>query len=284
MKRMISNGLLLMALITIGCQKDDCPTPSTDPADREVSFAATIAMMTRNPQLNEDGSGSFNTGDTFTLYAYHDATGSSTIDYAIGLSTLYWRDLAFATEGEKINFAACYPSQILDGDSFNFKVEQNTNSDLLIAGATDVNVGEERPIALTFRHATHRLVVKFTSKDSSLVTESIETRCTAYATGQFHLTSGTFTQGDTKETYTATGSQVAFLLLPQSTQDVTLEVRIGDVSNRWTLTTLDPQFQTIEQGKELTVNFTIQNGEISFSGMTIEGWGDQGTIDDEIIV
>lgn len=77
---------------------------------------------------------------------------------------------------------------------------------------------------------------------------------------------------------------MAFLLLPQSTQDVTLEVRIGDVSNRWTLATLDPQFQTIEQGKELTVNFTIQNGEISFSGMTIEGWGDQGTIDDEIIV
>lgn len=38
----------------------------------------------------------------------------------------------------------------------------------------------------------------------------------------------------------------------------------------------------LEGGKELTVNLTIRDGVILFDGLTIEGWGSQGTIEDEI--
>ena len=38
----------------------------------------------------------------------------------------------------------------------------------------------------------------------------------------------------------------------------------------------------LEGGKELTVNLTIRDGAILFDGLTIEGWGSQGTIEDEI--
>ena len=37
-------------------------------------------------------------------------------------------------------------------------------------------------------------------------------------------------------------------------------------------------------GKELTVKLTVRDGKILFAGMTIEGWGNQGTVDGEIIL
>lgn len=45
-----------------------------------------------------------------------------------------------------------------------------------------------------------------------------------------------------------------------------------------------PQFPTLAQGKELNVDFTVIGGKISFEGFTVEGWGDQGSVDGEIII
>lgn len=283
MKRMLYGAVLLMVMST-SCQKNDESIPSTSPIDREVTFAPTIAKITRSPQLNDDGSGTFNEGDAFTLYAHDDADGSSTLDYTLGLSTLHWKDLAFVSEGGKVNFVACYPPQTLDGDSFDFTVKQTPEADLLLATSTNVSVGDERPVALTFQHAMHRLAVNFLVKDFSIETTSIETQCTAYASCRVHLPSGSLLRGDTKDTYTMKGSNVKFLLLPQSTQDVTLKVQTGETAHEWTLAALDSRFETLEPGQELTVNFTVLDGKISFSGITVENWGNQGTIDGEIIL
>ena len=42
--------------------------------------------------------------------------------------------------------------------------------------------------------------------------------------------------------------------------------------------------ENLESGMQLTVNITVKNGNIQVDGTTIEGWGDQGTIDGEIIM
>lgn len=281
MKRIIYAAMLL-AMAT-GCEKNNDPAAPIAPTDRMISLNPTITKIEKGPQLNGDGSGSFNEGDTFTLYACDEANESSSTDYTIGSTELYWRDLSFAKEGGSVNFAACYPPQVLNGDSFDFTVDQNPESDLLIATTTKAEVGQEQPVALNFRHAMHRLAVKFTSKDPTVEPEAIKTRCTAYTSCKVNLPTGTLTRGDTKNTFVKEGSEVTFLVLPQSTQDVTIEVQIGDNSNRWSIAALEPLFDTLEPGKELTIGFTIISGKIIFSGLTVEGWGDQGTIDGEII-
>lgn len=63
-----------------------------------------------------------------------------------------------------------------------------------------------------------------------------------------------------------------------------LEVEVGKISKRWALAALDPSYENLEPGKELKVNLTITSENILFSGMTIEGWGDQGTITGDIII
>lgn len=195
MKRFIYSIIPLICIAT-GCEKNDSTTTPVNPLDQEVSLIPNITKITESPQLNEDGSGTFNDGDTFTLYAYDNAKGSSSIDYTIGSTNLFWRNLDFAEEGEAINFVACYPPQVLKEASFDFTVGQNTESDLLLAAKVQANAGEEHPVVLNFRHAMHRLAINFTIKDSSIEPESIETCCTAYATCKVYLPTGSLTQGE----------------------------------------------------------------------------------------
>lgn len=160
-----------------------------------------------------------------------------------------WRDLDFVEEGKTVNFVACYPPQVLDGDRFDFTVGQNSASDLLLASAVQAHVGEEQPVVLTFRHAMHRLVVNFTIKDSSIGAESIKTRCTAYSSCEVRLTTGSLTRGEEKETYSMDGPEATFLLLPQATQDVVLEVEVGKSRNDGPLRLWIPPMKTWSPAK-----------------------------------
>ena len=289
MKRMIYRAALLLAAISTGCDKNESGNPGGDsgtptpPEERRITFTTAIAA-TRAPQLEEDGSGSFTPGDTFTLYAHDDAQGAATIDYSIGTTALYWRDLTFAAEGGKVHFEACYPKQTLSNGGFDFTTTQDAAGDLLWASAAGVSVGSEKPVSLTFRHALHRLVVKYTVEDPSIDASQIETRCTACATARVELSEGRILLNDSKQTFTATNKEVSFLLLPQSAEEVTLEIHAGSVSRTWKLTETDFSYPELEGGKQVTVNLTIADGTIRIEGISIEGWGDQGTVDDEIIL
>ena len=294
-RRIILGTVLLLAVTATGCDKKESPagpaapeTPGvpespTAPADRQITFTTEIAA-TRAPQLDEDGSGSFTAGDTFTLYARDDAQGAATLDYTVGSTALYWRDLTFAAEGGKVHFAACYPKQSLSEGGFDFTATQDAAGDLLWASAAGVGVGTEQPVALTFRHALHRLAVKYTVEDTSVDASKIETRCTTIATARVELSEGRIRLGDTEKTFTATNQEVSFLVLPQPTENVTLEIHAGGMTRTWKLSQTDFPYPELEGGKQVTVNLTVQEEKITLAGLTIEGWGDQGSIDDEIIL
>lgn len=158
------------------------------------------------------------------------------------------------------------------------------NGDLLWASAPDVEVGTEKPVALTFRHAMHRLTVNYTILDESIDATQIETYCTAHASCRVQLAEGRLIQHDTKETFMALGQKVKFLLLPQSTSEVTLEIRAGKTTKIWKLSEAGNSCPELESGKELTVELTVQEGKIVVSGLSVEGWGDQGTIEGDIIL
>ena len=279
MKRMILSAALFLAATGTGCDKAEVPTTSES---GRIAITTEIGAITKAPQLDEDGSGSFTPGDIFTLYAHDGVSGSQTTEYTVGGTVLYWRDLDFVSSGEKLRFAACYPKQELTDGGFDFTVTQDAGGDLLWALSSEVEAGTDRPVVLRFRHALHRLVVKFTQTDSSVDVATIETRCTGYVTGRFDLPTGDFTPEGPAGTFMGQGQEVEFLLLPQATSEVVLEVQAGDAAKSYRLSDLDPTYTKLEAGKRLTVELTIQNGKITVSGTEIEGWGDQGTIEGEI--
>ena len=151
-----------------------------------------------------------------------------------------------------------------------------------MASARGVKVGSELPVALHFRHAMHRLVVKYTVEDASVDASAIETSCTARNSCTVDLAANSLECGSTEESFSARGGQVTLLLVPQAADGVALDIRAGSLSKQCTLSQLDACPAMLEGGKELTVNLTIRDGVILFDGLTIEGCGSQGTIEDEI--
>lgn len=285
MKQLIYSAVILAALLCGACDKKDSndQTPGTPatPGGQAITFTTRIEAM-EEAQTDDSGNETFNPGDTFTLYAHDNAEGAQSMDYTIGATKLNWSDLAFAAEGGKVHFEACYPKHELSDGGFDFTVTQDAAGDLLWASAPDVEVGSEQPVALTFRHAMHRLVVKYTVEDPSVEASTIETNCTAYTSCRVDLAGQRLIQTGTKGSVSATGEQVQFLVLPQLTDEVTLEIRAGETSKSWKLSETDFAYPELEGGKQVTVHLKIKAGEITLSGLTIEGWGDQGTIEDEI--
>lgn len=273
------------AVLALGaCSKSDSgqsdpttPTTPTDPDKTPVAFTTHVEAMSGSTA--EDALAA---GDTFTLVAYDAEKNSKSMDYTLGASALYWEELSFAAEGSTVNFAACYPKQALTDGGFDFTVRQDAASDLLWASKAGVSAGSEQAVDLTFSHALHRLVVKYTVDDPSIDASQIETTCTALASCRVDLLEQRLLQGDTRESYTARGGQVEFLLLPQQTDGVSLEIKAGEASKSWKLSETDFSYPELESGKQVTVQLTIKNGQVTLSGMTIAGWGNQGTIEDEI--
>lgn len=285
MKRMIYCAAAMAVLALGACSKNDSasttpttptPTPTPEPDKTQITFATRI----ETPEgTTEDG---LTAGDTFTLAAYDGAEGFTSMDYTLGATALYWEDLTFAAEGGTMHFAACYPKQSLTDGGFDFTVGQDAASDLLWASKAGVSVGTKQAVDLTFRHALHRLEVRFTIEDPTVDASQIETRCTALSACRVDLKEMRLMQGDTRQTYTAQGEKVGFQLLPQLTDAVTLEVKAGDMTQSWKLSETDFPAPELEGGKQATVHLTIKDGQITLSGMTIAGWGDQGTVEDEI--
>lgn len=278
---------MMMAVLPMalsGCAKDLGGTPV--PTDGKISIETSIVepMAQKMPALSGDGSGNFADGDIFALYVASPTQALTRFDYRVGSTVLYWNDLQLQPDDRTVTFAACYPKQDAAVGTFTFDLERAADQDLLWARTPDVAVATDTPIALTFRHAMHRLAVNFTI-DPAVTLAEVTTVCTAKSTCEVDLVAGTLDAGASrKAAFTQTGEQVTFLLVPQPTAEVSLQVTAGELVKTFTLDELAAGHDDLESGKQLTVNMTIRKDSIELNGTTIEGWGDQGTVDGEIIL
>lgn len=273
MNRLICTTVLLAAVALAGCKREE------HPARQRIAIATTIEPLTRAPQLDEEGSGRFADTDRLTLLVSDDAAQQSAQFGYTPQTTLYWSELGFAAPGTMLTFAACYPEQELADGRFDFDLEQAAEKDLLLARTAGVSAGTERTIDLSFRHAMHRLVVTYQTSDPDVALDAIETRCTAQSTCTVDLAAGT-----RQATFTESGREVRFLLVPQPTDGVSLELHVGADIRRISLGELAEGIDRIEGGRQLHVTLTVRNGRIEFGDAVIEGWEDQGSIEDEIIL
>lgn len=253
--------------------------------ETQINISAHIASLSKAPSLNDSGSGMFASGDVFTLQIAGSQSQSSSIDYQVGSTNLYWKDVPAATEGGVVGFYACYPKQTaLSGNTFSFDVSQAEEPDLLLAKTENVTVGTTDVVSLTFGHVMHRLVVNFKTDPSYISVGQMVLGCTAKSACTVDLVKGTVTSTDKTAKFTASGASATFLLVPQNASDVTLEVQAGNDVKTVALQDLVSNVGELESGKQLTLDLTVKEGAIQLDNVTISGWGNQGTIDGEVIM
>ena len=100
-------------------------TPEPDPApgdngstDTRISISASIDARTKAPQLGGDGSGSFAAGDIFTLHLANRVPQSTTYDYKVGETSLFWEDLPLASDDGLVEDARHFPLSMSSSDTF----------------------------------------------------------------------------------------------------------------------------------------------------------------------
>lgn len=284
-------ALIAASLVTFasGCHKED--DNAVTGADKKITLRPTIAMkaearaQTRAPQLNGIGSGNFSDGDTFTLYTTSASGQTTSLSYTVGVGKLYWKDVLFAEQDKSVDFAACYPeSEIVDG-KFTFDLETASDSDLLWARTKGVAVWTEAPVELTFEHVMHTLAFNFSTNSDEIALEQIKTECTAKSSCEVDLANGVIDNSSSRmATFSQTGAKAVFRIVPQRSSDVTIKISAGEAEKSFNLSDVVTEHADLEGGKILTVNLTVKDGKITVDGSSIVGWGDQGSVDDEIIL
>lgn len=272
------------------CEKEGNNMPAQHPESQAITLLTSIkgesltSDPTRAPQLNENGQGNFLDGDTFTLQVSTPSGQNTLFDYEVGSTTLFWQDIALGTEDTQVDFHACYPRQRLNDSKFTFDLETASSKDLLWAHKKGIAAATQAPIELVFEHAMHRLVINFSSTSQPMF-DQFNTVCTAKSTCEVDLVAGTLNSDSSAQaSFTASGPQAVFLLVPQKTSDVTLRITAGTETKEFPLNTIAPGIDALHGGMQLTVNLTVKDGTLQIDGTTISGWGEQGTVEGEIIM
>lgn len=275
--------LILPALLALtACTDADDMLDTSGQSEDAVHITATIAgETTTRIALNNDGSGTFATGDTWGMYTLKaDGTViNDNLAFAYGTTTLYWKDLG-ATG--KVTFSAHYPRWSRFSDPTESLYDLLSGPDLLFATAT---AGRGEKVKLNFKHLMHRLVVNLT-KDADVEGELKDAYITIDSKQEVkvNLLEGTvdpnfssirkFAHGDI-------GAKADRIVAP-------LDLVVGA---KWITITLakktyiynvpanlkpdpsDPHPTRLESGKMLTLNLTLKkNTQVVLTSSDISGW------------
>ena len=228
-------------LVLAGCN-DDKEQTKPAPGEGKITVTAGIEALTRAPHLNEDGSGYFQDGDKIALTV---SGGDKTVrkEYTIGGAALYWEDLGLPSGTTEASFAGCYPApESAEGSEFTFDLSTAADKDLLLAPAMKVSKSADTKVNLAFKHAMHKLAINYAS-DGTYTQEQLEavkTTCTAKSSCEVNMAAATVSKtADKTAAFEAAGKAVRFLLVPQTSEEVTLKIEIGGKTVEHTLAGLN---------------------------------------------
>ena len=316
---MMKNNLFLLALATlllVSCNKDKGNHLEDD--DNVVQITASIdgtadggTVSAGRATVDNDGEGTFDPGDTWGLYTYTtkgDYMNANT-EYKYEETILYWKDLS---ETEAVTFSAYYPhitEEIADPEAYIYKPWNHTD-DLLHATAT-ASKGET--VALTFKHLMHRLVVNLIAGEgmegvdlsSALINSMARDGMPTMLLGvEVNLLTGAVSYNSTTDGINLSNGfngNADWIVAPQdlTAGEEWLKITVSKDGNEdvWyyhvpaDLNTAEPGNQTrLESGKRLTLNLTLKKNqqtgktEVELTASEISGWGDGGTITDEVAI
>lgn len=281
--------LLMAGLLAASCSKKDVETPQV--GNDVIKIVTNVAPLSRVPNLGEDGSGNFVKDDVLSIFV---AGSMNTIHttYTLGTTSLSWSGLNLPGGVSEVTFSACYPKQELSNDgTFEFNTSTAEYKDLLLAEAQKVTVGTPNPVNFSFKHALHLLNINFTSDGyySAEELKTLVTTCKAKAACVVDAASGSIKSTKPEvASFEKEGTAAAFYLVPQSTADVTLSVKINQLTKEYSLKTLLEELGTPQEnllgGKKITLTLRLCKDKITVESGTIGSWGDQATVDGEVVI
>lgn len=278
MRKISLLAVIASVLFICGCSKD-----IKDNENNSINIVTSILSenMAKSPDLDEDGKGYFVKGDIFSLMVSNSEKNYVVKDFNVGNSDLKWKDVDLTSNAGKVNFSACYPKQNIENGKFIFDIESSSYKDLLLSQVKDIDAYSINPVHLQFRHAMHKLVVNYTLEEEMDIT----TQCEALSTCQVDMFDNTVTVREDKKTVSAqSGKNIFFLIVPQKTVDVTLNITYGDRAKSYSLNELIKDYEQLEGGKKIELTLNVKNGDIQIENPTIDDWGDQGSVDGSIIM
>ena len=302
---------LLATLVLAACHTDDLPGGNTLPEGAVHITAGIEGVQTRAPQLDANGAGTFEATDEWGMYTFTgDATSpaysNENIGYQADNSTpLLWKDLS---DTEAVTFSAHYPRITADIDNpaaYMYLPEAWNNTDDLLHATATASKGD--PVALTFKHLMHRLVVNLAAGDgmegadlSSALINSVAknlSTATMCARVEVNLLTGVVNYDRVDGGVILSnggGPKADWKVAPQDLTPGAEWLRIEVGGDVWyyhvpaDLNTAEPGNQTrLESGKQLTLNLTLKKNPdtgntVTLTGSDISGWDTQSSIDDII--
>lgn len=290
MKKNCFLALALVSVLAVSCdKKSDEPVVPASGNDK-INITTTVAAQSKSPELDADGKGNFVNGDIFNIVISGENVSARSIDFTVGTTSLTWSGLALADGVKDVNFSACYPKHDLSNDgTFEFNIAEAEYKDMLLSESQKVTVGSEAPVNLTFKHATHKLNIVYTSEYYTAdELAAMQTVCNAKTACIVDAASGKIKEvlNGTSD-FSADGSSVSYLLIPQATEGVELNIKLGQLSKSYNLKDLlaqtgNPQDELIG-GKKIDISLKISKDQITVEGAEIGAWEDQSMVSGEII-
>lgn len=290
MKKNCFYVLMVAAWMAVSCTNNEIPTRWS--SVQAITIVANISSQSRTPQLNPDGSGSFEKGDVITLCIAETESDKVSMDYAYQKDAITWGGLNLSENISLVKIAACYPRQIVGQDgTFTFDVLTASEKDLLLAPAQTVQVGTANTVNLNFVHALHRLDLTFISGNGYSAEDLQNLSCALTAKSQCVVDAF---KGEIKEVKmvdgknTVTGSTVSFYVIPQATSGITLDIAVGEQNRLLALSDLlqqlnNPQ-EKLKGGAKCEITLKVGRDGIVVEGGSIGAWEDQVTVEGDLII
>lgn len=290
MKKNCFYVLMAAAWMAVSCTNNEIPTQLS--SDQAITIVASVSSQSRTPQLNPDGSGSFEEGDVMTLCIAKPESDNVSMDYAYQKDVVTWGGLNLLESASQVEIAACYPKQTVGQDgTFTFDVLTASEKDLLLAPAQAVQVGTANAVNLNFRHALHRLNLTFTPGNGYSAEDLQNLSCALTAKNQCVVDAF---KGEIKDVKTetgkntVTGNTASFYVIPQATSGITLDIAVGGQNRTLVLSDLlqqlsNPQ-EELKGGAKCEITLKVNRDGIVVEGGSIGAWEDQVTVEGDLTI
>lgn len=263
--------------------------------DVTFSIAANIRGITRAPQLDATGAGSFAKGDVNTLF-FQNGNGAleKTFSYTHG-NSYYWNDLELKQPIDGLKVSACYPpAEAANPQAYTWDVtsEKNLTPDLLAAPAQSVQQNVTQQVNLKFHHLMHQFAVKLEADGTTVTPSSLNTAVLTLsqwlpAASVNLLTAEVLNATGTPTQKALTGDKGSFILPPQSVGEIQLNVQVDNHTQTFKLSDIQidgKPVNRLESGKTLSLTIQVSKGSFTITGQAINGWESQGEANGEIII
>ena len=282
--QLISSIALPIFLALAACTADEATDNPGAPADA-IRFIATIDgntaadVIDTRATINSDGSGAFENGDKFKLWATGSSGVSFHVGYTIGTTVLRWDEFNEIGNEGSLTFSGAYPENAGIDQNEKIDIKGADNLDLLIAPTVTVAKGES--VRLAFRHVMHRLVVNLSGNaltEDELSVAEVQLSGDMYCAAIVDFTNATafadnsYMYGD-ENPPTRRGATTTFILVPQDIRPYSEKITITAGGQELTYTfpaTLPGNEGTppdtprrLQSGRTLTLNLAINTANRS---------------------